>query len=255
MWRPRRRRKAGSVPETRQALGLGLALGLALLALLLLALPARVLDVDDPHGGAEGAVAAVLLEVAAAATAAAPAAVVPAVAAVAPAATVAAAAATTAAAATAAAAPTAAPAAAAAVGAARVDDRLDVAHRGGREAYPGGEGRVAGLDALRLLAADGRPLHGLAVLALLGLERLEHGLVAAYALDRRDEPRLRAGRAAGGGGRRLLRALRGLRLGGLRLGLRGGLALGGGLRGGLALGGGLRRGLALGGLRRRLALG
>ena len=35
-----------------------------------------------------------------------------------------------------------------------VDDRLDVTDRGGREAHPGGERRVAGLDALGLLGAD-----------------------------------------------------------------------------------------------------
>src|SRR3954452_18784159 len=61
----------GLVAELGQALGLGLALGLALLALLLLALAARVIDVHDPHRGAEGAIAAVGFEVLAAAPAAA----------------------------------------------------------------------------------------------------------------------------------------------------------------------------------------
>src|SRR4051812_9761142 len=154
----------GLVAEAGEALGLGLALGLALLALLLLALAARVLDVDDAHRGAERSVAPVLLEVAtagrgAAVIAVATAAAVPATAA----------AAVAAASASAAAAAASATAAASVIGAARVDDRLDVAHRGGREAHPGGEGRVAGLDALGLLAAHGRPLHRLAVLALLGL--------------------------------------------------------------------------------------
>src|SRR4051812_47990786 len=199
-----------SVAELGEALGLGLALGLTLLALLLLALAAAVLDVDDPYRGAERAVAAMGLEVLAAAAAAAAI-----VAAVGAAAALAAAVATATAAALAAA--SAAPAPAALVGAARVDDGLDVADRGGREAHPGGEGRVAGLDALGLLAADGGPLHRLAVLTALGLERLQHGVRAADALDCGGQAGLGAGGAAGGGGRRrrglLLLGLRGLRLG------------------------------------------
>ena len=78
------------------------------------------------------------------------------------------------------------------VGRAGVDDRLDVTDRRGREAHPGGEDRVAGLDALGLLGADRGPLHGLAVVAALGLQRLEHGLGAADTLDRGGEARLRA---------------------------------------------------------------
>jgi hypothetical protein len=96
------------------------------------------------------------------------------------------------AAAEAAAAPSAATAAAVVVAGAGVDDRLDVADRGRREAHPGGEGRVAGLDALGLLGADRGPLHGLAVVAALGLQGLEDGLGAADALDRRGQARLSA---------------------------------------------------------------
>src|SRR4051794_20894105 len=207
-----------SVAELGEALGLGLALGLTLLALLLLALAAAVLDVDDAYRGAERAVATVGLEVLAAAAAAAAI-----VAAVGAAAALAVATATAAALAAA----SAAPAPAALVGAARVDDGLDVADRGGREAHPGGEGRVAGLDALGLLAADGGPLHRLAVLTALGLERLQHGVRAADALDCGGQAGLGAGGAAGGGGRRR-RGLLLLGLRGLRLGLGGFGALGGG---------------------------
>src|SRR5262249_24364924 len=101
----------------------------------------------------------------------------------------------------------------------RVHDRLDVADRGRREAHPRGERRVAGLDALRLLRAHRGPLHRLAVVAALGLQRLEDRLGSADALDRRREPRLRAG----GAGRRRRRSLQGLLL---RLGLDGLAALG-----------------------------
>src|SRR5262249_38309487 len=154
----------------------------------------------------EAAVAAVLLDVAAA-TAATATVVAVAAASATPAAVAALASAATAsavAAALAAAAPSAAAAPAAVlVAAARGHDRLDVADRRRREADPGGERRVAGLDALRLLGAHARPLHRLAVVAALGLQRLEHGLRTADALDRRGEARLRAGGAGGGGGRRL----------------------------------------------------
>ena len=122
----------------------------------------------------------------------------------------------------------AATAAAVVVAAARVDDRLDVADRGGGEAHPGGEDRVAGLVALGLLGAHRRPLHRLAVVAPLGLQRLAHGLGAADALDRRDQARLRARRAARRRGRRGGRLLLGAAAAPRR---RAGLALGGRLGG------------------------
>src|SRR4051812_12816748 len=171
---------------------------------------------DDAYRGAEGAVAAVGLDVLAARAPAAATTAAAAVVATVPAATAAAVAAT-------------APAAPApvVVAVAGVDDRLDVAHGSGGEPHPRGEDRVARLVALGLCGAHGGPLHGLAVVAALGLERLAPRVGPADALDRRHEARLGAGGAARGRGGRLRllgRLRRGLDLG-LRLGLDGGLAL------------------------------
>src|SRR6185436_17366241 len=156
--------------------------------------------VHDADGGTERAVAAVLLELLAAGR---PAAVA-----------IAAVAAATASATTAAAVRAAATASAAApvvTAIARVDDGLDVAHGGGRQAHPRGEDRIARLDALSLLGAHRRPLHRLAVVASLGLQCLADRLGAADALDRGDQACLRARgpRRRGRGRRGLLRLLRG----------------------------------------------
>ena len=208
-WRARSSEPLAPVPPPPLA---ALVLRLGLVGRLLVAADRvlELLEADDADAGAEAAVAAVLLDVAAPGAAAAAAVVAAAAAAATAAAATAAAAAAPAAvpaaalaAATAATPATAAPAVVA-IGGPRVHDRLDVTDRRRREAHPRGEGRVAGLDALGLLGADRRPLHRLAVVAPLGLQRLEHGLGAADALDRGREPRLRAG----GPGRRRGRSLR-----------------------------------------------
>src|SRR4051794_27128407 len=190
---------------------------------------------DDAYRGAEGAVAAVGLDVLAARAPAAATTAAAAVVATVPAAPGPPAASPPPPAAPAAAVAAPAPAAPApvVVAVAGVDDRLDVAHGSGGEPHPRGEDRVARLVALGLFGAHGGPFHGLAVVAALGLERLAHRVGPADALDRRHEARLGAGGAARGRGGRLRllgRLRRGLDLG-LRLGLDGGLALGDGRSG------------------------
>src|SRR4051794_35076010 len=131
----------------------------------------HLLEADDADAGAEAAVAAVLLDVAAPGSSAAALPVVAAAAAptAAAVATAASAPAEAAAALPAAAAAATAAAAAVVVADARVHDRLDVAHRRRRQAHPGGERGVARLGPLRLLGAHRGPLHRLAVVAPLRL--------------------------------------------------------------------------------------
>ena len=94
---------------------------------------------------------------------------------------------------TAAAAPATA-AATATLAVARIDEALDLAYRRDCEPSPCGEGGIAGSQALRGVAADGGPLHRLAVRALLGRERLAHRFVAADAFHGSAHARLRAAR-------------------------------------------------------------
>src|SRR4051812_22132681 len=217
---PLRRVPPGQVLAVRRAAaaaGLRLVGGLGLLVRLGGVL--ELLEADDADAGAEAAVAAVLLDVTSPRRAAARAVAVVAAPAAPAAASVPAASAASRRAPPAAAAATAATAVV--VADARVDDRLDVADGGRGQADPGGECRVARLVALGLLGAHRGPLHRLAVVAPLGLQGLEHGLMAADPLDGRDEARLGARGAGGGGGRRLRgRGLRLLRL--IALGHRGG---------------------------------
>ena len=84
------------------------------------------------------------------------------------------------------------PATAAAVAlAARIDEALDLANRGDREAGPGREDRVARGEAEGRVGAHRRPLHRLPVGPLLGRERLADCLLATDALHRSADPRLR----------------------------------------------------------------
>src|SRR4051794_868427 len=225
------KRPSISVAEAGEALGLGLALRLALgLALLVAGLLVLlvVLEADDPDLPAQRAVAPERGELIAAGRA-----VVarPAVAPAVPATTAA----------------TAGP-----VLAGRRGDGLDGADRSGGEPHPGLEDRVAGLEALGALAADGRPLHGLPVLAPRRRERLADDLRAAHALDGGDQTGLDARgalrlvdglRLGGRGGGRVgcLGRGRGGRLGGGRGGVGGGRVGVGGGRAGVGGGRGRRR--------------
>src|SRR4051794_41193726 len=231
------KRPSISVAEAGEALGLGLALRLALgLALLVAGLLVLlvVLEADDPDLAAQRAVAPERGELLAPgrAVVARPAVAAP-LAATAPA--------------------TAGPVLARGRG-----DGLDGADRSGGEPHPRLEDGVAGLEALGALAADGRPLHGLPILAPRRRERLADDLRAAHALDGGDQTGLDARGALrlvdglrlwgrGGGRVGCLGRGRGGRLGGGRGGVGGGRVGVGGGRAGVGGGRGRRRPLGRGG--------
>src|SRR4051794_13122961 len=215
------KRPSISVAEAGEALGLGLALRLALgLALLVAGLLVLlvVLEADDPDLAAQRAVAPERGELLAPgrAVVARPAVAAPLAA--------------------------TAPATAGPILARRRGDGLDGTDRSGGEPHPRLEDGVAGLEALGALAADGRPLHGLPVLAPRRRERLADDLRAAHALDGGDQTGLDARGALrlvdglrlwgrGGGRVGCLGRGRGGRLGGGRGGVGGGRAGVGGRRG------------------------
>src|SRR3954451_17947098 len=236
----RRFAPVGLVAEALEALALCLALGLALFLaapLALLAVLVLVIEADDADRRREAAVLRALEILARDALAARSALAAVATPAPAPAAGLGSFAALAAAAAG------TAPAPAAPIGIVGPDQALDLAHGCRREAHPCDEGRVAGLEADRGVAADDRPLLRLAPVVAFGLQPLPDRLGAAHALDRGHEPSLPACRCLLGDGLLCCGLLLGGRLLlGEPLGPRGRLLLGSGrllsrsrLRGGRGL--------------------